>query len=221
MSLSQLNEHEQAELIKGWWKKYGSYLLTVVALIALAISGTQFWHRHQRQEIQLQSIAYEGLMNAIVANKPEMISAQANGIINSYPKSTYAVLASLELAKVAVNENDLPAAQKNLAYAVVHASTSGIKSLATVREARVWVGLKNPAKALALLGKPAKGFGGMYADVRGDAYAFQGKTAQAKAAYHNAEKLLQPGSPLLGVVMLKLTQLPVNAGAEIKNRMSS
>ena len=77
--------------------------------------------------------------------------------------------------------------------------------IARLRLARVLFDEKNSADALKLLEiKPVDSFIGLYADLKGDVLAAQGKRAEARAAYQVAFDKSDAASPLQQILQLKL-----------------
>jgi len=44
--VANFNEQQQAEALKAWWRKYGTWIMLAIAIIAIVIAGIRFWHKH-------------------------------------------------------------------------------------------------------------------------------------------------------------------------------
>jgi len=69
----------------------------------------------------------------------------------------------------------------------------------------VWLDEKNSDEALKLVeAKHTPAFDGMYADLKGDILAVQGKRAEARAAYQAALEKIDPRSSYRQLIQVKL-----------------
>src|SRR5262249_25062928 len=85
-----------------------------------------------------------------------------------------------------------------------HAKEEELQAIARYRIAQVQVDEKQYDAALATLdAKHPESFDGVYADLRGDALAAAGRTADARTAYETALAKLDPKSPYRNFVQVK------------------
>ncbi len=47
-----LQEQEQLDELKAWWKKYGNLILTVVTIVLLAFAAHNGWRWYQRSQAE-------------------------------------------------------------------------------------------------------------------------------------------------------------------------
>ena len=59
-----MNEQEQVELIKNFWKRYGNWVLGLFVIIAFGLSGYQYWQHRQEQSLNQASEMYLSLVNS-------------------------------------------------------------------------------------------------------------------------------------------------------------
>lgn len=202
-----MNEQEQVDMIKGWWKKHGNRLLTIVLIVVVGVSGYRYWTSHQKTEVANNGNMYMSLV--LSANKKDAINvdAKASALMKNSPKSVYAGLAALTLAGFDVNQGKLDSAKTNFNWILKHQSNSDIKAIAKMRLARIDLAQGKPAEALKLLTPVAPNFAASAQMIRGDAYAAQKNYRQAKASYKLAAKL-STKLPIQSIVQLKLHNLP-------------
>jgi predicted negative regulator of RcsB-dependent stress response len=82
------------------------------------------------------------------------------------------------------------------------------RDIARLRMAAVLLDEKNYADALKQLdAKPVDSMAGLYADLKGDILAAQGKKEEARGAYQLALDRSEASSPYRGVIQLKLDAL--------------
>src|SRR5262249_61068107 len=111
-------------------------------------------------------------------------------------------------AKGAFTGGGLAAAKEQLGWTMEGAREEEIKALGRLGPAGVLLDEKKYDEALKLLEtKPVESMTGLYADLRGDVLAAQGKNAEARSAYQLALDKSDSGSTYRAVVQLKLDAL--------------
>ncbi|QKX15669.1 tetratricopeptide repeat protein [Microbulbifer sp. YPW1] len=215
-----LTEEEQIETIKRWWKENGSGIVTGIVLALAAYFGWQWWQGKERSDAEAASNVYQGFVEAVSANegKPDnkqLTTAQslARELKDDYAKRIYAAQASLQLAALAVEKNDLEAAAKELQWVVDNSSDDALTLVAKRRLASVKAARGETNEALALLkGDVPPAFAALYAETRGDILVQQGDKDAARAAYQEARAQLLPeqaaGSRLLDLKIEGLGEAP-------------
>ena len=207
-----LEEQEQLENIKAFWKKYGNFILTVVTVVLLAIAGWRGWGWYQQSQAAQAAVVYGELRAAANANDVAKVREAAGTIFDRYGGTAYAEMAAMVAAKAYFEAGDAKAAKVPLQWAVDKAADQEFRHVARVRLAGILLDEKAYDEALKLLaGDPPAQFAAAYADRRGDVLAAQDKTAEARAAYKLALDKLDPASPLRRVVQLKLDALGAEA----------
>ena len=117
------SEKEQIEALKKWWKENGSSIITGLLLGVSILLGGKAWFSYQETQALSASNIYAQMMAASNRNETEMVRQRASELITNYTGSAYAPLASLLLAKLAVQDNELAAAQAQLQWALDHAAS--------------------------------------------------------------------------------------------------
>jgi len=109
-------------------------------------------------------------------------------LITNYTASAYAPLASLLLAKLAVQENELAAAQAQLQWALDHAASTEVKHTARMRLLRVMIEQQQYESAAQLLSAVTDpgAYRYLYSELEGDLAMAQNKSEQAAGAYKQA-----------------------------------
>ena len=203
-----LEEQEQIATLKAWWKQYGN-LVTIVATAALlTIAAFQGWRYYRHSQSVAAVTLYEQVERAERAADHKKVRDIAAQIVGKYRSTPYAAMAALASAKAAFTTGDLAAAKEQLAWVMERAREEEIKDLARLRLAGVLLDEKKYDEALKLLEtKPVESMTGLYADLRGDVLAAQGKNAEARSAYQLALDKSDSGSTYRAVVQLKLDAL--------------
>ncbi len=211
-----LDEQEQLDQLKAFWKSYGS-LITWVLIIALAgYGGWTFWGNWQRENSAKAGALFDELDRAAEAGDLDKTARVFADMKERYPKTAYAQQAALLAAKVQLDKGQADAARESLAWASQNATENEYKTIARLRLAGVLLDQKQYDEALTqLAGANAKEFAALVADRRGDVLMAQGKADEAKAAYQQAWKDMDPTMEYRQLVEAKLTSLgaPPDAGA--------
>ena len=203
-----LQEQEQLEELKAWWKDYGRLVILGVTVAALAIGGFQGW-RYYRHSQSLAAVAlYEQLEQAGRAGDRKKVSAIATELSANYASTPYAAFGALSAARMSFESRDLAEAKTRLTWVMEHARLEELRDIARLRLAGVLLDEKSFDGALKLLeARPGEAMTGLYADLRGDILAAQGKSADARDAYQLALDRSEAGSPYRATLQLKLDSL--------------
>jgi len=188
-------EQERIDNLKSWWGQYGNMVLLGATVFLVAIAGMQGWRYYQNSQRTQAAALYDALENAAQANDVKKTRDAATAIMEQYPSTAYAINAALLSARANYETGDAKSAKAQLQWVVEHASEGPSKQIARVRLAGLWLDEKNYAEALKLLESAHDAaFDGMYADLKGDVLAAQGKLAEARAAYKDAIAKTDPKS---------------------------
>jgi len=208
-----LEEQEQLENLKAFWKQYGNFILTVITVAALAVAGWRGWGWYQAREAAQASAVYEQLREAAAARDIGKLRATAGTLFEQYGGTAYGEMAALVAARAYVDAGDPKAARLTLEWAVSNAKDDEFRHAARLRLAALLIDEKAYDEAGKLLAVDAPGkFAGEYADRRGDLLVTQGRPDEARAAYRKALEALGPDSPMRRLVQLKLDALGKEAG---------
>jgi predicted negative regulator of RcsB-dependent stress response len=200
-----LEEQEQIEALKDWWKHNGRLVLLAVLAALIAFAAVTGWRYYKDQQSAQASQLYGELEKAVQASDTRKINEVAGQIIDRYGRTAYAPMAALVAAKASVDAGDLKTAGSRLAWAVEHARDEETAAVARLRLAAVRLDEKQYEEALRLLEqKHPEAFSGLYADLRGDVLVAQGKLAEARAAYKQALEKLAPETTYRLIVQAKL-----------------
>lgn len=182
-----MNDYEQLENIKTWWKTYGKRTIFGLLFVVVAILGWKQWQEKKEADAARASDAYEALLVSVTKQDKTAIKAQTQYILEHFPKSIYAAFTQLMLAKQAVLDHKLSDAALILEKARALLKNSPLRLLAEYRLARVYLAGGSPQKALTVLSTENPGaYQALFDEVKGDCYLAQGKIKQAKEAYQLA-----------------------------------
>jgi len=181
-----LEEQEQLDAMKAWWKANGNMVLLIagVALVsALGVQGWKYYHNKQSMEASAQ---YQ-LLAQTDPKDIKAVRAISATLMDKYASTPYAGRAALAAAKTNFAANDAKSATAQLEWAVKNAREDAVKSIAILQLAAVQLADKQYDAALKTIAKKHEpGFDGLFADLKGDILAAQGKNPEARLAYKEA-----------------------------------
>ncbi|MCG5262856.1 tetratricopeptide repeat protein [Cupriavidus gilardii] len=203
-----LEEQEQLENIKAWWRQYGNFLTWLLIACLLAFAAWNGWNWWQRKQAGEAAVLYEQVLKAAEARDVDRIKRAAGDLEDKYGKTAYGQMTALVAAKVLYEAGDLAGAKSQLQWAVDHGDGE-YQHLARVRLAGVLLDEKAYDQGLALLkNEPPGPFVALYADRRGDLLAAQDKRDEARAAYRQAlDKLGVDEAGMRQIIQFKLDAL--------------
>jgi len=208
MATYDLEEQEQIDALKHFWRDYGRLIIAGVLAFVLGIGGVQGWKHYKLSRAQVASLHYAKLEEAIAKGDVNEIRNLGGDIIAQYGNTAYAPMAALVLAKTDHDAGDLEKAAERLKWAVDNAQSDDVRMVARLRLAGVLLDQDKTDEALQLLNQEVTpAFVGAYADLRGDVLVAQGKPADAREAYKKALEHAGNDSTWRDVVQLKMDAL--------------
>lgn len=187
MATYDLEEQEQLDELKTWWKMYGNLVTGILVAVALAVVAWQGWNWWQRQQSAQASALFSGLQTAAMQRDAKRSRELAGELIDKFSSTSYAGMGAMLAARAQLEAGDAKNARAQLTWAAENAKDPGLRELARLRLAAVMLDEKAYDDALKqLAAEPAAAFAPRFAEMRGDVLAAQGKTAEARSAYDAA-----------------------------------
>jgi len=186
MAHYDLEEQEQIDTLKTWWKMYGNLVTGVVVAASIGVIGWQGWNWHQRSQSAQAAAIYGVLEQAVATSDAQKVKAAAGELAEKFGRTNYASLGALVAAKQSFEAGDLKTAKAQLAWAAENAKDE-LKDLARLRLAAVQLDEKAYDEALKQLeAAHAPAFDVRFLELKGDVLSAQGKKPEARAAYKGA-----------------------------------
>ncbi len=187
MAAYDLEEQEQLEELKTWWKMHGNLITAAVVAAAVAAIAWQGWNWWQRKQAAGASVLYTAVQQAAASGDAKRARDVTGELIDKFSGTSYAGMAALLSARVQADGGDAKTARAELTWAADNARDDASRDLARLRLAAMLLDDKAYDDALKQLAKePAPAFVPRYDELKGDILAAQGKPADAKAAYQAA-----------------------------------
>ncbi|MFZ0254182.1 MAG: tetratricopeptide repeat protein [Gammaproteobacteria bacterium] len=178
---------EQLDALKRWWKTNGRAVLVGLALGLAGVLAWSYWRSYTATQAEETSWRYDQLVTLIEAQDYAQAERHGSRLIEEFPASGYAGLASLLLAQAAVQAKDLALAKRHLQWAMEHAEGLEVARVARLRLARLLLHEQDYAEAIALLdGIEPASFIAPYEELRGDILSAQDNREAARTAYQKA-----------------------------------
>lgn len=208
MAALDLQEQEQLEGLKAWWKDNGNWVLGATLFAVIAVGGWRGWQYYQTKQINEAATLFEQFAEQLQTNDVKRINDSAAAVMDKYSGTIYAARAALTAAQVNEQSKAIAQAKTQLQWVLDHASESALKDVAHLRLAAILLDEKNYDDALKNLNAthPAA-FDGLYADLKGDVLSAQGKNDEARTAYQLAFDKTDAKSTYRQLIQMKLDDL--------------
>lgn len=203
-----LQEQEQLDALKAFWKQYGNLVTWVLVLALGAYAAWNAWQYWQREQGLKAGAMYEELDRAALANDADKAGRIFTDMKTQFAGATFTHQAGLLAAKVQFDQGKADAASASLAWVAEQAKDEELRTVARLRLAALQAEAKQFDEALKTLAAAnAVGFEALVADRRGDVLTLQGKAEEAKAAYQTAYKAMSETVDYRRLIEAKLTAL--------------
>lgn len=216
MAHLDLEEQEQLDQLKQFWKQYGGLVSWALIVLLSIYAGWNVWQYWQNRQAVQATALYEEVERIAAGNDAARLDRALADMKDKFPRTAQAQQAALLAAAVhaAAGRND--AARAALAWVAEASGDEGYRAVARLRLAGLLLDAQSHDEALKLLDASfPKEFVALAADRRGDVYLAQGKKTEAAAEYQKAWAGLEAGSSYRQVVDVKLAVLglsPATAG---------
>jgi predicted negative regulator of RcsB-dependent stress response len=186
MATYDLEEQEQLDEIKVWWKQYGNLVVSLLTAAAIGVIAWQAWNWYQRNQTAQASMVYNVLQKSALEKDSQRLKAASGELLEKFGGTTYAPLGALIAAKSMFDSGDTKTAKVQLAWVVEHGKDE-LRDLARLRLSALLLDEKAYDEALKQLdGSVSGGFAIRFAESRGDVLNAQGKKVEARSAYQLA-----------------------------------
>ncbi len=192
-----MDEREQLEALKDWWRINGARIVSLLVIVGLAIVGWRGWQWYQETSTADASAVYRDFFGALGIPDPEQeISSEARAsaellaerLKTEYANSSYALFAAMILAREAVHRGDLEGAETELNWALTTADSIPVRDLVRLRLARIQIARDQTDAALDTLAQieNRSTLAVQVAELQGDAYYRSYRLDRARSSYQEA-----------------------------------
>ena len=208
MAALDLQEQEQLDALKAWWKENGNKMLGVLLALVVAMGGWRGWQYYQNKQSVEAATLFAEFVKQLESGDAKRVNDAAAMVMDKYAASGYAPRAALLAAQVNEQVKEPARARTQLQWVIDHAGEAGLKDVARLRLAAILLDEKNYADAMKLLeARHPASFDGLYADLRGDVLSAQGKKEEARSAYKLAYEKNDAKSMYRSLIQMKMDAL--------------
>ena len=203
-----LEEQEQLDELKHFWREYGNLITWGLIAVFGAIAAWNGWQYWQNSQAAQASALYDEIERAVQGGDTERLERAFSDLKERFGRTTYAQQAGLLAASTLYAKGKTDAAKATLGWVAEKSPDEGYHAPARLRLASVLMDAKAYDDALKQLAGdfPAE-FAPLAADRRGDVLSLQGKKAEAKAEYEKAYQGFDERSDYRRLVEVKLVAL--------------
>ena len=208
MAVYDLEEQDQLEDLKAWWRQWGNTIAGVIIAVCVGVIGVQGWRWWSQQQAERASVLFNAVAAAARGNDVAKAKDAMAQLMDKYAGTGYAPRAALLVAPVLFETGDKAGAKAQLASVIDRDTEDELKQIARLRLAAILFDDKQYDDALRTLdAKHDEAFAGIYADMRGDILNAAGRGGEARSAYQIALARLDAKSQYRNFVQVKLDAL--------------
>ncbi|MDO9115823.1 MAG: tetratricopeptide repeat protein [Polaromonas sp.] len=211
-----LEEQEQLDELKHFWKQYGDLItwgLIVIFGAFAAWNGYNYWQRDQSAKAAMM---YDEVERAAQSGDTSRLDRAMADMKDRFAGTAFAQQAGLLAARTYYDKGNIDAAKASLSWVAGKSADEGYQAIAKLRLAGLLLEAKAYDEALQqLTGTFPKDFVALAADRRGDILAAQGKKSEARAEYEKAYKGMDDRTEYRRLVEVKLNALGLNPSAAL------
>ena len=208
MATFDLEEQEQIDELKQFWRSNGKLILMVVVAVIVGLGTFKGVEHFKKQESQDASVIFAKIEEAQASGDVEAIRENASKLLEVYGGTHYAALANLILAKTEFDAGNIDEVISSLNNALDGSNDPALSELVKLRLAAAYLEKEDFDSALKeLSGEVAASFSASFADMRGDIKLARGDHTGAREAYEEALKSLPVQDPWRDLIQIKLDSL--------------
>lgn len=212
-----LQEQEQLEDLKAFWRRYGNLITWTLVLGLGALAAWNGWNWYQRDQGAKAGAIYDELERAVQAGESERSARIFGDLRERHPSTVWAVHGALLLSREQTGKGRHDDAAATLSWAGQQTKDEALKALASLRLAGVHLDAGRHDKALEALDTvKSKDFEALVADRRGDVLLAMGKQEDAVKSFQAAWAAMPESLEYRNLVQAKLSSLgSPPAGTEV------
>lgn len=205
-----LEEQEQLDQLKAFWKRWGNLITWVLTLVLASYAAWTGWNWWQRDQSIKAAAMYDELDRAVQSSDADKAGRIFADLKERFPGTGYAAQAALQAAKLQFDKGQADAAQASLIWVAEKGNGSEYRDIARLRLAGLQMDAKKFDEAAKTLdGIKSSDFAALQADRRGDLFKLQGKPDLARAEYQKAHAAMDKTQNYRQLIEAKLATLGV------------
>ena len=137
-----LQEQEQLDAIKSFWKQYGNLITWTLILVLGAFAAWNGWNWYQRDQGIKAGAMFDELDRSVQSGDVERSAKIFSDLQARYPAAQWTAQGGLMLARLQIEKGQGDAATQVLRWVVDKSKDEGLRALAALR----WAGIELDAK---------------------------------------------------------------------------
>lgn len=207
-----LEEQEQIDEFKAWWNKNGKTVTRAVIAVLVVYAAWQGYQSWLTSKSESASTAYQALVagstSQLDKSSLEKLVKESFAIRQDYAITPYAGRAGLFEARALHENGKNVEAKQTLEWVVANAKEEAIGDMASIELAGLQIEENDTVAAIKTLeAVKSDGFAGVKSALLGDIYYSKQQFKEAKKAYSEAIKSLDPEGKLIYLTQQKLDAL--------------
>lgn len=206
-----LEEQEQLDELKHFWKQYGNLITWGLIAIFGAVAAWNGYNYWQRDQAAKAAVMYDEVERAAQSGDAARLDRSLADMQERFAGTAFVQQAGLLAARTYYDKGNIDAAKASLRWVAGKSADEGYQAIARLRLAGLLLESKAYDEALQLVSSTfPKDFVALAADRRGDILLAQGKKAEARAEYEKAFNGLDARTEYRRLVEVKLNALGMN-----------
>jgi len=203
-----LEEQEQLDELKHFWKRWGDLITWVLIAVLGGYAAWMGWQSYSAKQAAQSAALYDSVERAALGGDMALLDRSVSDIKDKFASTTYAQQAAMLAARVYQGKDRKADAKVQLSWVVDKASDEGYQALARLRLAALLIDDKAYDEARKqLTAKTPEAFAPLMADRLGDLAMLQSQPAEAVQHYKTAWKGFEPNAEYRRLVAVKLAAL--------------
>ena len=200
-----LNDRDQEEALRNWWRENWKWILAGVALGLGLLAGYQYWQGYRGQQAGNAAKLHADFQKALAGNDLDQAGRLLTDLTDGHGNSAYTQQGHLLLAKHDADAGRFDDAIKHLRQVADTSRDEELAHVARLRLARLLIQTGKHDEALQTLDvEKAGAFVAQVREIRGDALVAKGDAQGARAEYAAALSAESKGQIDRATVELKL-----------------
>ena len=203
-----LEEQEQLDELKHFWKRWGDLITWVLIVVLGAYAAWNGWQVWSTKQAAQAAALYDTVERSAMTGDVSLLDRSVADIEDKFASTTYAHQAALLAARMYQDKDRTSDAKKQLQWVIDKASDEGYVAMARLRLAGMLI-QENAYDAARqqLTAQVPTAFAPLMADRLGDLAVLESKPEQALQHYKAAWKGFEPNADYRRLVAVKLAAL--------------
>lgn len=206
-----LEEQEQLDQLKHFWKQYGNWITWALILVLGGFASWNFYNYYQRSQSQQAAAMFDEVERVVKSGDAAKIDRVFADMKDRFASTVYAQQSGLLVAQQMFKSGNTDAAKAALVWVSQKSSDTGYQAIAKLRLAGILIESKSFDEALKQLdGTFPTSFLPLVADRKGDIYMLRQQKKEAITEYIKAYKGFDDQVEYRRLVEVKLNSLAVD-----------